>query len=262
MAMSANPCSHTALNIFLLGCSRIGRLSEETCEESVADKCVLVSLMSAFGHGVGKECDIHVFSVFVFALIGESHDTVQERVRALIITVKYAFQWTAAAVTLHKDLKTFGQSGKVKRLFHLRKQLLKSFFVLLHVFADDRAAKDFSFAIHKITGGQADGRELITDRFGRANIRECHALFFQDLLCCRNHFFFICVIADSDDLASLLSPLLIQFFQLCHLTLAVNAPSGPDIDHSDLVAGEQFLGSDRISIQILCFKRYRCSILG
>ena len=71
--------------------------------------------MAAFGHGVGKECYIHVFSVFVFALIRESHNTVQESVHALIITVKYAFQRSAAAVTLHKDLRAFGQSRKVDR---------------------------------------------------------------------------------------------------------------------------------------------------
>lgn len=101
--------------ILLPDSSHIGSLSEKTREESVADEGVLVSLMSAFGHGVSKKSNIHVVSVFVFALIREPHDTVQESVRALIITVEYAFQRSAAAVTLHKDLRTFGQSRKVVR---------------------------------------------------------------------------------------------------------------------------------------------------
>ena len=42
----------------LPGSSHIGGLSEETCEESVADEGVLVSLMAAFGHGIGKESNL------------------------------------------------------------------------------------------------------------------------------------------------------------------------------------------------------------
>ena len=101
--------------ILLPDSSHIGSLSEKTREESFADKGELISLMAAFGHGVSKKSNIHVVSIFVFALIRESHDTVQESVRALIITVEYAFQRSAAAVTLHKDLRTFGQSRKVAR---------------------------------------------------------------------------------------------------------------------------------------------------
>ena len=98
--------------ILLPDSSHIGSLSEETREESVADEGVLISLMAAFGHGVGKECYIHVFSVLVFALIRESHDTVQESVRALILTMKYAFQRIAAAVTLLLEfsLSFFGEA--------------------------------------------------------------------------------------------------------------------------------------------------------
>ena len=62
--------------ILLPDSSHIGSLSEKTREESVADEGVLVSLMSAFGHGVSKKSNIHVVSVFVFALIREPHDTV------------------------------------------------------------------------------------------------------------------------------------------------------------------------------------------
>ena len=67
-----------AYSVYFLfpGSSHIGRLGEETREERVADEGVLISLMTAFGHGVGKECYIHVVSVFVFALIREPHDTV------------------------------------------------------------------------------------------------------------------------------------------------------------------------------------------
>ena len=71
LAAQGNP------GILLPDSSHIGSLSEKTREESVADEGVLISLVAAFGHGVGKECYIHVFSVFVFALIRESHNTVQ-----------------------------------------------------------------------------------------------------------------------------------------------------------------------------------------
>ena len=54
--------------------------------------------MAAIGHGIGKERDIHVVSVVVFALIRESHDPIQEVLRFLIFTIKYAFQRSAASV--------------------------------------------------------------------------------------------------------------------------------------------------------------------
>ena len=69
--------------------------------------------MAMFSHAIGKESDIHIVSVFVFALIRESHDTVQVSLGTLIFTIKYTCQRSTAAVTLHKDLRTFRQSGKV-----------------------------------------------------------------------------------------------------------------------------------------------------
>ena len=46
--------------------------------------------IKGLGEVVGKERNVHVVSVFAFALIRESHDAVQEGVRLFFITVKNA----------------------------------------------------------------------------------------------------------------------------------------------------------------------------
>jgi hypothetical protein len=65
----------------------------------------------------------------------------------------------------HLSHSTGAAHYRRKHLFHLGKQLLKSFRILLHVFADDRVTKDSSFAVHEITGWQTDSHIPVTGQF-------------------------------------------------------------------------------------------------
>lgn len=69
----------------LFGRGHIRGLRKEIGEEGVADEGIFVSLMRPFGHGVGKERDVHIVAGCVFPRIGESHDPVQISVYALFI---------------------------------------------------------------------------------------------------------------------------------------------------------------------------------
>ena len=95
------------------GRSHIGGFTQESGEESVAYKCILVSLMARFSHGVGEEGNIHVVSVLVCACIRESHDAVQKGVSACFIADEVTLQDGAAAVPLNKNLCAFGKSSEI-----------------------------------------------------------------------------------------------------------------------------------------------------
>lgn len=88
-------------------------LRKEIGEEGVADEGIFVSLMRPFGHGVGKERDVHIAAGCVFPRIGEPHDPVQVSVYALFIAVEDAAQRRAAAVPLYKHFRVFGKRRKV-----------------------------------------------------------------------------------------------------------------------------------------------------
>ena len=88
-------------------------LGKEIGEEGVADKGILVSLMTRNGHRVGKDGDIYFIAVFVRALIGKSHDAIQEGVRVLFVIVENTFQRGTAPIPLYKNLRALGQSCKV-----------------------------------------------------------------------------------------------------------------------------------------------------
>ena len=111
-------------------CAYIRSLRQETGKEGVADKGILVSLVSPLGHGIGKERDIHFIAVFVRSLVGESHDTVQEGISAFLITDQKSFERGPAAVPLHKNPRAFGQSREVVGLYVV---LLLIFVISFHI---------------------------------------------------------------------------------------------------------------------------------
>ena len=98
---------------FLFCRGHIRGLRKEIGEEGVADEGIFVSLMRPFGHGVGKERDVHIAAGCVFSRIGESHDPVQVSVYALFIAVEDAAQRLAAAVPLYKNFRAFRKRRKV-----------------------------------------------------------------------------------------------------------------------------------------------------
>ena len=64
---------------------------------------------------------------------------------------------------------------------HPGKKLLKSFAILILMFAGDWRGQEGPITVHEITCGKGSRSDLFKNLFGHADIAVCYAVFFQYL---------------------------------------------------------------------------------